>query len=280
MIASLRADLTKLARRPAVWVLGAAWVIAEFVFGYLISYLLLGSETMAQAGMSRQDVLPTLLPEGFVGNVVGGFPQFGLAVALVLGGLAVGSEYGWGTIGTTLVQRPTRTAVLAGRALAVTVVAALLTLAPLAVGAGASLGVAALESQPVAWPAAADLLQGLGSGWLILVVGGMLGLTLATWLRSTGLAVGLGLVYVLVVESLFAGFAGQSTVIEAVAKLLPGVNAGGLAAALATVVPEAAGAPGVSDLVGAPRAALTLGVELAVLLGIGLLVFHRRDVTA
>ena len=61
----------------------------------------------------RRQLLASTLPDQLVANMLGGFPVFAGALALVFGALVFGSEYGWGTVKTLLTQRPGRGAVLA-----------------------------------------------------------------------------------------------------------------------------------------------------------------------
>lgn len=92
------------------------------------------------------------------------------------------------------------------------------------VGALSSYVVADLETESVEWPSAQEFLKGFGAGWLILGTFAALGVFLATLLRGTALAIGLGLVYLLVLESIFVGLSSQSETVEDVGKLLPFKN--------------------------------------------------------
>src|SRR5438046_2240179 len=81
-------------------------------------------------------------PEPLRGNPIGGFPVFAGALALVLGALVTGSEYGWGTVKVQLTQRPSRAAMMTGQALALAVAALIGVLAQLALGAVTSSAIA------------------------------------------------------------------------------------------------------------------------------------------
>ena len=54
--------------------------------------------------------------------------------------------------------------------------------------------------RPVSWPGLFDLVRALGAGWLILAVWAMLGVLLGVLWRGTALAIGLGILYGLVIE--------------------------------------------------------------------------------
>lgn len=272
MIGVIRAELTKLARRPGIRVITAVWPLLGLIFGYLIPFLLRNMDEIQTAGVDLED---TLLPGAFVANAISGFPQFGVGLVVILGALAVGSEYGWGTVGSTLIQGPTRTSVHLGRLAALLLVALLYTVLALGVAALASMAAATALAEPMAFPPITLVLQGLLGGWLIMGMAAVLGATLALLLRSTALAVGLGLVYVFVIESLFSQFATAAGWVEAIARYLPGVNAGGVSAALQTAGDAG---PGTNSVVSATHAVVVLLVYSVVLTVGGLVVFRRRDV--
>jgi ABC-2 type transport system permease protein len=277
MRACMWAELVKLYRRPAIWALATTWLVLGVIFGYLVPYLLYRAGA-GQIGFSIP--LDGMLPAATVENAIQGFPLFGLALALVVGGLAVGGEYGWGTWTTLLVQRPERRRVLAAKLAALGVFLVLLTAASFVLAGVGGVVVAIAEGADVSWPSAAPLARGLGVGWLILATGAAIGVAGATLLRGATLVVGLGVLYVSVVEALIGGFARQSAVLTAVAKVLPGTNAGSLASAFVPYV-QAGGttAPGMVSVVPPAQGAAVLIGYTVVLLGIALVVFDRRDVT-
>ena len=117
MIASFQAEILKLRKRPATWVLlGVALALTQ-LFGYLLPYSswATSDQNFQTEGMDPQAVLAGTLPGELVPTSLGGFPVFAGALALILGALATGSEYGWGTMQTALTQRPTRLAVYGGK---------------------------------------------------------------------------------------------------------------------------------------------------------------------
>ena len=137
--------------------------------------------------------------------MIGGFPVFAGALALVLGALVVGGEYGWGTLKTIFTQRPGRLQVMAGQLLGAGHDAG-------GVGAGIFDRVGAVrgrhraaEGEPINWPGAGDAARGLASGWLVLMVWCLAGVALAVACRSVAMPIGLGVVWVLGVETLGGG---------------------------------------------------------------------------
>ena len=272
MLRSWQAEMIKLAKRPATWLLLVLALLLALLFTYLFPY---ASYAGGTAGPNSDRTLPMLLPDQLVGNSLGGLPVFLGAIVLILGVLTVGGEYGWGTWKTLLTQGPTRLATYAGKLLALAVAALVLVASLFATGAATSVVIAGVESQPVAWPSVADLAVGLGAGWLIATMWAMLGALLAIALRGVALPIGLGLVWMLAVQNLLAVIAAPllDWVAEA-QKGLPGPNAGSLVAALGAT----GDTPGVAAVVGGGQAALVIGGYLLAFVAAGGLLLHRRDI--
>ncbi len=273
------AELLKLLRRPATWVLLGLWPSLQLVFGVLIPYLSY-RQGSSYEGRPPEALLAQALPDHLVENAISGLPLFGGALLLTLGALLAGSEYGWGTLKTVLGQSPRRSRFLAAQSLALLVVLAVTVVVALLLTAAVSGLVAAAEPGDAAWPGPGELLRGFAGALLIAATWGALGLLLGTALRSTALPVGLGLVWVLAVESLVVNVAAPLLgVFDALQRALPGVNAGSLAAALAG--PDAAlSTPGVAAVVGGGQAAAVLAGVLALAVGLTWLLLVRRDVSS
>jgi ABC-2 type transport system permease protein len=111
MLTNVQIELIKLCHRPAVWALGAIWVGMGIFFGYIlldINYVQNHQTYYIQA----------IALENMPADALSGYPIFGGAVALMLGVLAFGSEYSWGTLRTLLIQGQSRSAVLGTKLLA------------------------------------------------------------------------------------------------------------------------------------------------------------------
>jgi ABC-2 type transport system permease protein len=278
---SYRAEILKLVRRPAMWILGAVFLVLAQVFGYLIPYVAYrsGGGGGFAAGETPAQLLADVLPGRLVPNTLGGFPMFAGAIALIIGGLVAGSEYGWGTLKTMLTQRPRRLSVLGGKLLAIVVTALALVLAVFAVNALWSWVIASVEGRPANWPSLLDLSRGLGAGFLIIGMWSLFGALLGILFRATSLAVGLGLVWALVVENLIRGFAGLLGFLDAFQKGLPGVNAGSLVASLgAATQGQPGGTPGVTTVVSGPQAVVVLIAYMVMMALIAGLMLQRQDV--
>ncbi|MGH3425045.1 MAG: ABC transporter permease subunit [Nocardioidaceae bacterium] len=273
-----RAELFKLVRRPAAWTLLAASLVLNQVFGYLIPYLSYRSGSGPAPSASPSDQLAATLPDQVVGSTIGGFPVFAGALALVLGALVFGGEYGWGTVKTVLTQRPGRLTALAGQAVALLLAVLAGVLAMFALSALSSSAIALAEERALDWPDPAALLAGIGAGLLILLVWALLGAALGVVLRGVALPIGLGVVWVLGVENLLSAMASTVlTELQPLRDVLPGANAGSLAAAVMPDRPIPA-PPGVTTSVGDTRALVTLVCYLLVCAAVAAWTVRRRDV--
>ena len=283
MTGSFLAEILKLRKRPATWVLLGVTLALELLFGYLLPYSswVTSDQNFQTQGLDPQAVLTGTLPAELVPTSLGGFPVFAGALALILGALAAGSEYGWGTMQTALTQRPTRLAVYGGKLAALAAATLAVVLAVFAVNAVTAGLIATLESRPLDYPSLAALAEGVGSGWLIMGMWCGLGAVLGFAFRGVALPVGLGVVWVLGVENLVSAVADSLlTGLRPLRDLLPGVNAGSLVWSLA----PGGGAsgeppPGVIDAVSGSRASIALATYVVGFAVAGALLVRRRDVT-
>ncbi|CCH85623.1 conserved protein of unknown function [Modestobacter italicus] len=99
--AIVSAELLKLLRRPATWVLLGLWPALQLVFSSLIPYVSYRRGSSYE-GSPPEALLASTLPDRLVENTLSGLPLFGGALLLTLGALLAGSEYGWGTLKTLL----------------------------------------------------------------------------------------------------------------------------------------------------------------------------------
>ena len=278
---SYRAEMLKLVKWPAMWVLAAVFLVLSQVFGYLIPYVgyRSGGGSGFAAGETPAQLLADVLPGRLVPNTLGGFPMFAGAIALIIGALVAASEYRWGTLKTILTQRPRRLSVLAGKLLSIATAILVLVLAVFAVNASWSWLIAITEGRSADWPSVLDLGRGIGAGWLVLGMWGLFGAVLGILFRSTSLAVGLGLVWALAVENLIRGFASLLGFLDVLQRGMPGTNAGSLVASLgAPTLDQPGGTPGVTAVVTGLQAVgvlIAYVVALAMIAGVAL---RRQDV--
>jgi ABC-2 type transport system permease protein len=209
---SLRAELLVLRKRTSTWILLGIWATLALVFAYVVPYA-------TYLNNSTPESLADVLPGNLVGTLMGGFPFFGGVLALMLGVLAVGSEYGWGTLKTLFTQRPGRLHILGAKLLALAATLVAFVLVVFALGALASYAIAVREGADVSWPSLWLLVRGLAAGWLILAVWAALGVLLAVLFRGTALAVGVGILYALVIEGLLSALATQVSLLDPLVEL-------------------------------------------------------------
>jgi hypothetical protein len=104
----------------------------------------------------------------------------------------------------------------------------------------------------------------------------MLGFLIGTLAKGASLSIGLGLVWLLVVESLLRPVGSLLGPFEAAIEVLPGTAGGSLIGSLIGVVPG--GPPGVVDTVSGSQAVVTVAAYLAVVPLLTLALVRRRDV--
>jgi ABC-2 type transport system permease protein len=281
MLGSYRAELLKLRKRSAVWVLFGAGLVLSLIFGYLLPYLgyATGDDNPSTDGVPRSEILRGMLPERVLDNTIGGYPIFAGALALVLGAIVIGGEYSWGTLKTVLTQRPGRGTVLGAQFLALGSMIMVWVLGIFAACALCSVGIAAAENGSTSRPSVLDLLKGLGGGWLILMMWCLAGAVLAVAFRNVALPIGLGVVWILGIETLLAGVVSSLLPdLKPLADILPGTNAGSLVFAV-TGMGATDAPPGVRDAVGGDRALLTLLAYSLIFTLLATWTTRHRDVT-
>ncbi|PFW99493.1 hypothetical protein CJ469_05198 [Nocardia farcinica] len=274
---AVRAELARLGRWPVFWIVLGTWVVLNLVFAYLFNYLAYRSgeqSAMADAQPKEvllQQMLPAAVPEVFTQ----GMAMFGGALMLILGALAVGSGYGWGTWKTVFTQGPSRVTVAGSALVALALVTVALVMAVFVIDTGTAALIAATESQSLALPDAGRILSGIAYGTAILGMWTLAGAFLGAVARGPALATGLGLVWVLVVENLLRGTAGILGPLRALTDRLPGTAAGSLAGTLRTV--DGPATPGVLDILSRGESLVLLAVYALMFAGATVWLMRRRD---
>ena len=275
MIASLRAESLKTRKRWANWILFAillAWIV---LLSYLTFYLVIRLSPHSIQGPVPASVLKRrLFPENFVPTVLNAAESIGAAIMLIFGALSTASEYGWLTVQTILIQKPTRLAVLGGKLLADVITVVVVSLALLAVTALASYVVVTVDNSASSWPSWEVTLKAFGALVLQLAVWTSLGAFVGIAFRSAAAAIGGGLVYLFVVEALLGSLFRNTPVVKEIFKFLPGVNGGAINATFPATFRDTTA----TALVGAGRGVVTLLLYVAIFTIGSLLIFQQRDV--
>jgi hypothetical protein len=150
-----------------------------------------------------------------------------------------------------------------------------------AIGAVASSAIGLREGADIAWPSAWDVVRAFGAGWLILAAWAALGALLAVASRGTSLAIGIGILYALVIEGLLSALATQVSFLDRFVELFIRANAYSLATSLGVSADDASNnGPGSyrGPFVDGEQALLVLGVYLAVFVVVAGWLLRRRDV--
>lgn len=268
------AELLMIRKRASTWILLAIWTALALTFAYVVPYIQYTND-------SGRRSLAELLPEGLVGTLLAGFPFFGGVLALMLGVLTVGSEYGWGTLKTLFTQGPGRLRVFAAKLIAVAAVLLVFVLVVYVLAAVASWAIALNEGAEVAWPSAWLLIRGIAGGWLIFAVWAALGILLAVVTRGTALATGIGILYAFVVEGLLSALAREVSLLDGLVEFFVRANGYSLVAVLGVSADDVSDAgPGSfsGPFVAGGQALLVLVVYLAAFVLAAGWLLRRRDV--
>jgi ABC-2 type transport system permease protein len=126
------------------------------------------------------------------------------------------------------------------------------------------------------------LVRTLAAGWLILAVWAALGVLLGIVTRGTSLAIGIGILYALVIEGLLSAFADSVSVLEPLTNVFLRANGYSIAAALGASVdsiesngPGSFGGP----FVASGQAVAVLAAFVAAFAAVAGTLLRRRDVT-
>jgi ABC-type transport system involved in multi-copper enzyme maturation permease subunit len=281
MIGSIKAELLLLSKRAATWTLLGIWMALATFFGYILPYVSYRNDEPGANGQIPTS-LDDMLPHNFLGAMLGGFPFFGGVLILILGVMTLGSEYGWGTLKTLFSQRPGRLEVFGAKMIALGIWLLAFVAGSFIVGAAASYIIATVEDAAIDWPGMLSLLKGFAGAWLIMAVWAALGVLLGVLSRGTALAIGIGILYGLVIEGLISALFDQVDLLQPIIKVLIRANAYSLAAALGTSAEDASGnGPGAfsGPWVSGTQATSVLLLELGVFLVITAALLRRRDVS-
>jgi ABC-type transport system involved in multi-copper enzyme maturation permease subunit len=276
MIASFRAENLKNRKRWANWILIGillAWLI---LLTYLTLFLVVTLSPKSIQGPVPASVLKRrLFPENFLPTVLQAAASIGAAIMLIFGALSTASEFGWLTVQTILIQKPTRAGVLFGKLLTLGLATVLVGVAMFAAAALASYTAVTLDGSSSAWPAWDVMLKAFGALVLQLAVWTALGAFLGIAFRSAAAAIGGGLTYLFVVEALLGNLFRNTPIVKEVLKFLPGISGDAITAAFPVTIRDTGAS---TQLVTAGRGVVTLLVYLVVFSALSLLIFQRRDV--
>jgi ABC-2 type transport system permease protein len=272
VLGSYSAEMVKFVKRPAVWVIAGVWLVLLLAFTELFPFISYKSATNSRVASA---LLQPLLPAQLPGHAITGYPVWGGALILVLGALAMGSEYGWGTLKTMLSNRPARLTFYLAQVATLASATALLVAVAFALCTLSSVLIANSANQQVVYASASDLVRAMAAGWLILLMWSLLGVSLAIVFRGLALSIGLGLVWILAVENLIRYTGTLIDAVGQVEKFMPGTDAGSLVASLGAA---SAVQTGVGSVVSGTQAVWSVALYMLFFAVSGAAVLLRRDV--
>jgi ABC-2 type transport system permease protein len=203
MVRAFRSELLKL-RLWSVLAGGGVMIVATAAIAYLTFHQITSGATGPEITPLIQ-AFPTT--QGLI-TVVGQARSLIIAIALIIVTSNIAAEWSQGTLRNLLVREPGRLRWLVGKMLALLLFVAISLALTLLISAALIIAVA--QSQGIstaAWTTSEGIrtfLSFFGNELLCLVGISLLGMLVAVLTRSTGAAVGIALVYVLVPEGLIA----------------------------------------------------------------------------
>lgn len=239
---------------------GFAALISVFIFTSLDSTTDTAAPGPGGAFATAADIAQ---PGGFLA-ALGTVSDLAGIVLLSLWAIAAASDYDTGLIRVLVQAQPNRLKLLGGKIIALmgfTVIATSATVLTIVFVARPLARLEGINTDQWRTDFFPELLSGYFNFVVPAIVWGLIGLLIAVWTRSSGLAIAVGIGYLLIVENLIA------IVAEDITDFLPGGTLGALAAG------------GTDDLAWAAALGLTLLYGLAAAVGT-LLIFRNRDITS
>lgn len=263
-------------RRPAPYVIGAAWTLLVVVFAFAVPYIVYLSLDASEPG--RDNLLEVVLPASVHTTALSSFPLFGGAIFLILGVVLMGAEARWGTWKVRFTQGPSRATVVWAKFALAAVAGAVIACVAFAAAAGFSLLLAVVVGEPTALPGPAPVLRSLLAAALLAVVWISVGMALAVICKGTSVALAVGLMWTLALENAIGGLAAMLPAIEPVRHVLLSSASGSLVAATGAPTQGDGGTPGVVDVLSGPWAVAVLAGYLAASVAAAIWLLRRRDV--
>lgn len=276
---SLIAEILLMRKRAAYWVLLGFWLLIALLFSYILPYYAYTSDINFHGRGTGAILLNALLPQNLVANITGLFPFFGGTVVLIMGALAMGSEYSWGTLTPVFTQRASRLKVFFAKIIAISLALVPFVLLVFFLGIVASYLIAWREGQQMSLPPLGDLGRALVAGWFLMAAWAFFGVLLAVLSRGTSLAIGLGIIYGLVIEGVISSFSRQIELLATVSKGLLRTNGYSLISSLGVTIQSTEGPGAFSGVnVSGTQAVVVLIVYIVLFILVASALVRWRDV--
>lgn len=276
-ISDIGLEFSLLTRRTSARVIVVLWLIMGLFFNYFLEYISFRTGTSTDPDGGITTTVDKMIPATVVGTTTSGYAFFGGALVLILAVLTFGNEFNWNMWKTLFTQRPSRTHIILAKLGALALVIVPMVVLATAVNGVASVVIAQMEDAPMNWPSFGTFMEAFGAGWLILMAWAAFGVLLAVLTRGTGLAIGLGILWALVIEGLLSGFGNSIDWMRPAVEGLIRANAYSLTRSFGGGTVDG---PGLFNgpFVSVPQAIAVLSVWLVVCSGLSLWLMRRRDV--
>lgn len=279
---AVRAELMKTGKRWSPWILLILQLVIIIGLSYFVVWLIGAGHIAANVPKAtRNSLLAGIYPGGFAHQAIGGSGLTPI-LALLLGALLTGTDFGSGTLKTLFTLRPARLEALAAKFFTIAIAVAVGVVVVFAATAGASVLFAAIQGQSLSnWPAGAEIVRAMLGAWLIWGWWAFFGATLTILFQNMALSIGIGLAYQVVLEGLLLniGTALHVQFFLDLKRALPGPNAGWVEAAFPThVAGQAVSTAVAANANTAGQAALILGGWCVLALVVAGMVVAIRDV--
>ncbi|MBO0744171.1 MAG: ABC transporter permease [Candidatus Dormibacteraeota bacterium] len=232
-LGALRAELLKTSKRWSPWILLILQVVIIVGLSYFLIWLIGAHHIANVPEATRRTLLDGIYPGGFAHQGIGGSGLTPI-LALLLGALLTGTDFGSGTLKTLFTLRPARLEALTAKFTAIAIAVAVGVVVVFAVTAASSVVFAAIQGASLSnWPSAGEVVRSMLGAWLIWGWWALFGAALAILFQNMALAIGIGLAYQVVLEGLLLNI-GVSLHIDFFINLkraFPGPNAGWVQAA-------------------------------------------------
>ena len=276
---SLKAELLLFRKRVSFYILLGFWAGMAILFSYILPYYAYTNNLKFHGRAVGPALLIMLLPQNLVSNVTTSFPFFGGTMVLILGALAMGSEYNWGTLTPILTQRDSRLKIFLSKMAAVGIALVPFVIAVFFLAYVASAVIAWREGQAQTLPPLWDVLRAMGAGWFLMAAWASFGVLLAVLSRGTAMAIGLGIIYGLVIEGLISSFSTQIDLLASASKGLLRTNGYSLISSLGVTLTGGEGPGGFTgESVSGLQASIVLAIYVVLFVGIAAAIVSRRDV--
>lgn len=209
MIRAFHSQWTKMTRPTLLWSTMIASV-AFAVFATVLSILSVDEPLSSSAPGAEAVTTATLQHADGIVHGIGQATQFLGIVAVIIFAFSIASEYSYGTLRNLLVRQPRRLVLLGGSYLAMAAFVVLAAVLATAVSVGVSLALAPSNGiDTAAWTSGGHLLteplKAAANTSLAMIGYGTLGAALGILLRSPAAAIGVGVAYLLPVETILGG---------------------------------------------------------------------------